>query len=331
VYPHFVHFHFSKTSFLNENGTSHPSPHFGHGGNIFPIISPQKSSTACFLNISLSLSLFLKRKAPGKELLGGCKNKFSLGVKPLSFLKKGALRKGLRGTRFYCCKRLQSMKLPAIVVNVKTYREGTGRKAMELSKIMEKVSDETGVSMAIAVQAADIRIVADEVAIPVFAQHMDAITYGSHTGWILPESVKDAGASGVLLNHSEHPMKIKELAESVRRAKEVRLEIIICTNNIEVTGAAAALSPDFVAIEPPELIGGDISVTKAEPGIVRGAAEIVEKINPSVRVLCGAGVKSGEDVKKAIELGSVGVLLASGVVKAKDKEKVLMDLASAIE
>ncbi|HDN50151.1 MAG TPA: triose-phosphate isomerase [Thermoplasmatales archaeon] len=222
------------------------------------------------------------------------------------------------------------MKLPAIVVNVKTYREGTGKNALELSKIMDRVSAETGASMAIAVQTADIRMIADEISIPVFAQHMDAIDYGSHTGWILPESIKEAGASGILLNHSEHPLELKGIAESVKKAREIGLESIVCTNNIEVTSAAAALSPDFVAIEPPELIGGDISVTKAEPEIVREAVEVVKRVNPSTSVLCGAGVKSGEDVRKAIELGSMGVLLASGVVKAEDKEKVLTELVSAI-
>ena len=223
------------------------------------------------------------------------------------------------------------MKTPMIVVNVKAYEEGMGKNGLEIAKIMERVSDDTGINMVIAVQTADIRMIADEVKIPVFAQHMDAIKYGSHTGWILPESIKEAGADGVMLNHSEHPIKLREMADVIKRAKELGLETIVCTNNIEVTGAAAALSPDFVAIEPPELIGGDVSVTKAKPEIIRGAVEAVGRINPNVRVLCGAGVKNGEDVKKAIELGSMGVLLASGVVKVEDKEKVLRELAYAIE
>jgi isopentenyl diphosphate isomerase/L-lactate dehydrogenase-like FMN-dependent dehydrogenase len=35
----------------------------------------------------------------------------------------------------------------------------------------------------------------------------------------------------------------------------------------------------------------------------------VKAVNPNVRVLCGAGVKNGNDVAKAIELGAEGVLL----------------------
>jgi triosephosphate isomerase len=49
-----------------------------------------------------------------------------------------------------------------------------------------------------------------------------------------------------------------------------------------------------------------------------------------VRVLAGAGISTGDCVKKAIELGADGVLLASGVVKAKNPEEVLFDLVSKI-
>jgi len=255
------------------------------------------------------------------------KGSFLFGMKHFFFLKK---KKG-SGTRFYYCKGLHIMKIPIIVVNVKAYAEGTGKNALEIAKIMEKVSKDTGVNMVIAVQATDIRMIAGDVGIPVFAQHMDAIKYGSNTGWILPESIKEAGASGVLLNHSEHPMNMKDISEGIKRARELGLETIVCANNIDVTMAAAALSPDFVAIEPPELIGGDISVTEAEPEIIEGAVREVREISPDVKVLCGAGVKRGKDVEKAIELGSAGVLLASGVVKVRDKERVLREMALAIE
>ena len=94
--------------------------------------------------------------------------------------------------------------------------------------------------------------------------------------------------------------------------------------------AAAQLVPDFVAVEPPELIGGDISVSKAQPELVKDSVEAVKAVSPDVKVLCGAGVKNGEDVKSALELGAKGVLLASGVVKAKDAEAVMRDLIKGL-
>ena len=222
------------------------------------------------------------------------------------------------------------LNVPIIVLNVKTYKEATGENALEIAKIMEKVSQETGTSMAIAVQATDISLCAKEVSIPVFAEHIDPVIPGSHTGWTLPEAVKNAGAIGTLINHSERRLQLADIDTCITRAKELSLNHIVCTNNISTSKAAAVFSPNFIAVEPPELIGGDISVTSADPGIVSGSVEAVQNINKNVRVLCGAGVKNGKDVAKSIELGAEGVLLASGVVKAKDKESVLRDLASGL-
>jgi triosephosphate isomerase len=222
------------------------------------------------------------------------------------------------------------LKTPTIVLNVKTYDEATWLKALEIAKLMDRISKETGTSIGIAVQATDISLCAKNVSIPVFAEHIDPVKPGSHTGWTLPEAIKAAGAVGTLINHSEHRLKLADIDVCITRAKELELDHIVCSNNIGTSKAIAAFSPNFIAVEPPELIGGDISVTSADPGIVSGSVDAVRKIDKKVKVLCGAGVKNGKDVAKAIELGSDGVLLASGIVKAKDKEKVIRDLVSGL-
>lgn len=222
------------------------------------------------------------------------------------------------------------LKFPTIVVNVKTYTEATGVNALELAKIMDRVSRETGASMAIAVQATDISLCAKAVRIPVYAQHIDPIRPGSSTGWTLPDAVKAAGAVGTLINHSEHRLILADIDTCVNRARELGLDSLVCTNNVATSKAVATFSPVMLAVEPPELIGGDISVTTADPGIVSNTVQAVKMTNKNVKILCGAGVKNGKDVAKAIELGSDGVLLASGVVKAKDKEGVLRDLAAGL-
>ena len=222
------------------------------------------------------------------------------------------------------------LKVPTIVLNVKTYVEATCGKAVEIAKVMDNISKETGVSMAIAVQATDISTCAREVDIPVFAEHIDPIQPGSHTGWTLPEAVKAAGAVGTLINHSEHRLILADIDVCITRAKKLGLDYIVCTNNVATSKAVATLAPQFIAVEPPELIGGDISVTSADPDIVSSTVEAVKNINRNVKILCGAGVKNGKDVAKAIELGAEGVLLASGVVKAKDKESVIRDLTSGL-
>ena len=90
------------------------------------------------------------------------------------------------------------------------------------------------------------------------------------------------------------------------------------------------LVPNYVAVEPPELIGGDVSVTSADPQIVSDTASAVREASEEVMVLCGAGIKSGLDVSRAIELGVSGVLLASGVTKSSNPKEALEDLVSLL-
>lgn len=217
-----------------------------------------------------------------------------------------------------------------IVVNLKTYAEASGKKAVEIARIAEEVSSETGKQIAIAPPMPDLSAVSAAVSIPVFSEHVDNVPVGSTTGFVPPESAKAAGATGTLINHSEHRLVMADIEALVVRCRTIGMTTVLCTNNISVSRACAALDPDFIAIEPPELIGGDISVTDANPGIVSDAVAVIKEISPKIGILTGAGVKNGRDVAKAIELGTDGVLLASGVAKAKDSKSVLMDLASGL-
>lgn len=221
------------------------------------------------------------------------------------------------------------MKTPMIIVNFKTYRESTGKRAVKIARAAKDVRDDSGVEIIVAPQFVDICTIA-EMGIPVFAQHIDAITPGSHTGHVLAESVKEAGAIGTLINHSERQLTLADIDATIKAAKKAGLTMVVCANNLAMTSAVAALRPDFVAIEPPELIGTGIPVSKANPEVVAGAVRTVQQIDPKVGVLCGAGISKGEDVAAALRLGTEGVLLASGVVKAKDPKKVLEELAREI-
>lgn len=219
---------------------------------------------------------------------------------------------------------------PIVILNFKTYLESTGKSALELAKSCESVAEETGINIMIAPQPADIYRISQEVGIPVLAQHIDPVDAGGHTGSILPESVKEAGAVGTLINHSEQRMQLFNIDAAVKKALSLGMISAVCTNNIETSAAAATLNPDFVAIEPPELIGSGIPVSQAEPEIVEKTVALIHDINKDVRVLCGAGISTGNDMKAAIELGSEGVLLASGIILADDPKKALLDLVSKI-
>ena len=215
-----------------------------------------------------------------------------------------------------------------IVLNFKCYRESTGEEALRLAEICEDISRDYAVQMVVVPQVADIHVISEAVKIPVYAQHVDGVGYGGFTGHVTAASLKAAGASGSLINHSERRLKLAEVDAAISACRNAGLETIVCTNNVAVTRASAALEPDYVALEPPELIGSGIPVSKANPSVIRDSVDAVKRIAPNVGVLCGAGITHGEDLRSALELGSIGVLLASGIIRAKDQRKALEDLVT---
>jgi triosephosphate isomerase len=223
---------------------------------------------------------------------------------------------------------MSKITYPLLLVNFKTYPQGTGKKALELTKICEKVMKKTDVCIAVALQATDIRMISSEVDIPVFAQHIDPITPGSNTGHILVDAMKEAGAVGTLINHSERKIKLASIDKILQLTKEFELFSCVCASTPKIAGAIAALGPNCCATEPPELIGSGISVSTAQPEIITETVDIMKKINADVVPLCGAGITNSGDVKKALELGTKGILVASGVVKAANPEKILEGMAN---
>lgn len=216
---------------------------------------------------------------------------------------------------------------PIIIVNFKTYLESTGNRALKLAKQAEKVSNKTGVQIVISPQFVDIGIIAKEVEIPVLSQHIDAINPGSHTGHVLAASIKESGAIGTLINHSEKQLKLSEIDTIIDITKKHNLISCTCVNNPSVSSAVSALDPDIVSIEPPELIGTGIAVSKAQPEIITNTVELVKKINKRPIILCGAGISKPEDVAAAIKLGTNGILVASAIVKAKNPYDLLLKFA----
>ncbi|WP_129116758.1 triose-phosphate isomerase [Halegenticoccus tardaugens] len=212
-----------------------------------------------------------------------------------------------------------------ILVNLKAYPCDP----VEVATAARDVSDDAGVRIAVAPQAAHLDRV-DETGVETWAQHVSPNDYGSHTGSTLAEAVAEAGAEGTLVNHSEKRLKLADIDAAVEAATRSGLETVVCANNPAQVGAAAALSPDAVAVEPPALIGGDVSVSTADPEIVEDAVDAAAAVDDDVAVFCGAGVSTGDDVVAAAELGAEGILLASGVAKADDPRAALEDLVEKL-
>ena len=219
------------------------------------------------------------------------------------------------------------MDAPLIVVNFKTYSTAMAEHAETLGKLMAEV--ETNARMVAVTSAFDLSSVSSISGLEVWAQHLDPVGQGSHTGWLEPQTAIARGASGTIINHAEHKVSIDHVRDLISMLPD-GFPICACAADVAEARALAELGPTFIAVEPPELIGGDISVTTADPAVVSDTVAAVKEVNPDVRVLCGAGVKNGQDVATAISLGAEGVLLASGVTKARDTASVLSDLVSLI-
>jgi triosephosphate isomerase len=217
------------------------------------------------------------------------------------------------------------MQKPIIILNYKTYLESSGDKGRQLTWAARDLMKETGIRIIVCPQTPEL-FHHKGYDVEVFAQHVDPIEPGSHTGHVLPQSLQFCGVTGSLINHSEDRRPVEEIKKCVEVLRRLGMTSVVCAESIEKVKEVSQFKPDFVAIEPPELIGSGIPVSKADPGIVRNSVAAVT--DPNVKVLCGAGISKGEDVKAALELGTVGVLLASGVVKAKDPKAALRDLVT---
>ena len=212
-----------------------------------------------------------------------------------------------------------------ILLNFKTYPEAVGKKALLLAKRLEKVKTKK-YEVVIAPSLPTLEEVAAGTSLMVYSQHTDLAGLGAFTGKISAQELKKIGVKGTLLNHSERKIPFPILKKIVADCKKQKLVVVVCASSLSEAKKVAELKPDYLAYEPPELIGGDVSVTNAKPDLILRAVELVKKISPKTEVLCGAGVHSREDIQKALQLGTKGVLIGHAVPKAKDPAKFLREL-----
>ncbi len=214
-----------------------------------------------------------------------------------------------------------------IVLNLKTY-QASFEKALLFTDIAGEVVAETGVRIIVAPPASYMHEAAERYS-NVFAQHTDDVEPGAHTGSVPAAMLKAIGVKGSLLNHSEKRLdSMERVKKTIDLLHQNGLESLVCAATTSEVSEIAHFVPTMIAVEPPELIGSGVSVSDAQPEIVTNSVKAVKEVNDKVLALCGAGVSNKSDVKKSLELGAEGVLLASAFVKAQDPKAFLSDLAS---
>lgn len=214
---------------------------------------------------------------------------------------------------------------PFILLNFKLYPETAGNKALKLANDLAKVS-RNKYEIAVAPSLLTVKEIAQKTNLMVFSQHADNVPLGAHTGRISAEELKKIGVKGTILNHSERKIPLKILKEIVDICRNRKLKTVVCASSLSEIKKIAVSHPDFLAYEPKELIGGDVSVTTANPGIIVKAVELTSQLSPKTKILCGAGVHSKEDLGQALLLGTKGVLIGHAVPKAKNPRKLLSEM-----
>ena len=215
------------------------------------------------------------------------------------------------------------------IINCKNYEEIAGEKIIKLAKIAEKISKKYKIKIAIAPPHHLIPLIT-KFGIIVLAQHLDDKKVGSTTGFMIPEIIKKSKINGSIINHSEHRITESEIKNLVKRLKKLKLKTIVCVKNVSEAKKYAKINPTFIAIEPPELIGTGRAISTEKPQLITNSINAVQSAKNSTKLLCGAGIVSAEDVSRAVELGSKGILVASGVIKAKNWESILSDFSRGL-
>ncbi len=209
-----------------------------------------------------------------------------------------------------------------VIINFKLYKEAAGKKTLPLARAIAKAK-KNGYEVVVAPSLIGMKEIVDKTKLPVFSQHCDPVELGAHTGRISAKELKAIGVKGTVLNHSERKIPYQYLAEIVELCRSTRLKTVVCASSLSEVKKVSQLHPNYIAYEPKELIGGNISVTKAKPEIIVKAVELVKELSPGTKVLCGAGVHSKEDLGQALLLGTHGVLIGHAVPKARDPKKFL--------
>jgi len=218
-----------------------------------------------------------------------------------------------------------------LIINFKNYLEVSANDTIRLAKVAEQIADNLQIEIVIAPPQPSLSAVIQNVKLPVICQHVDDSQAGSTTGFFVPEIANSYGAVGSLINHSEHRLNNSTIRNIVERLRQLQMLSVVCAQTAQEVEELANLSPTFIAVEPPELIGSGRAVSKVNPLIVTESLHALAKNSTSTKIICGAGITDKSDVISALELGADGILVASSVIKAKNWSEKLLDLASGFD
>jgi len=205
-----------------------------------------------------------------------------------------------------------------------------GKDLLTLAKRIDLDAKEHNVDVIITPQFVDIPILAKVLKhVHIFAQHMDSVRIGRGIGAILPEALADAGAEGVLLNHSEKRITVSDIKESISIAARIGLTTMVCADSPDEAQAIAHFSPDIIIIESPDLIEkSSIGVHNADE--IKRINDLIKIINPEVLILHAAGIGNEHDVYNVIEAGADATGSTSAIIKAENQYEMFKKMIISV-
>jgi triosephosphate isomerase len=215
------------------------------------------------------------------------------------------------------------------LINFKNYTEISAERTVSLALAAQKAAKTLNVEIVVAPPQPSIAIVKQNVDIPVFCQHIDDAKGGQSTGFFIPEMARSYGAAGSIINHSEHRLSYVVISNLVQRLKQLSMTSVVCAQTPKEVAELAKLNPDFIAIEPPELIGSGKAVSKESPKIIQDSIKSAAENSKYTKLICGAGIVDQSDVTAALQLGVEGILVASGIIKSNSWYEKILELGSA--
>jgi triosephosphate isomerase len=216
-----------------------------------------------------------------------------------------------------------------LIINLKNYIETAGDNTLRIVKDAERVSEKLDVEIIISPPQPSLALIAKQTKLKVISQHIDLKSHGATTGFYVPEVIEKVGAIGSLINHSEHGIKTEEIKQLIEKLKEINLLSFVCVKTVGELKEILKFGPDFVAIEPPELIGTQKSISAEKPYLIQKSNDLIKQENYGAKLICGAGINKGEDIKMAVENGASGILVSSSVTRANNWYDKIFELASA--
>lgn len=211
---------------------------------------------------------------------------------------------------------------PLILINFKTYKKINDQ--LVLAKAIAKVK-RINYTIAVSPSLLALKEIVEKTNLVVYGQHMDGVGLGPHTGSISIDELKEINVKGTILNHSERKLTLQQLKETIGLC-DSKLKTIVCASTIAELEKIAHLHPTYIAYEPKELIGKNISVCEAKPDIILKAVDKTRAISPTTKLLCGAGIHKKEDLGLALLLRADGILISHAIVQAKKPQEVLAEL-----